>query len=328
MEWYRSGQIITWKSIGEIFVPQSGVWSPPARDLPPGTHYRRQGWIHVYPRDIQPSGGLALVVSKEKVLQPWMRHSSSIYRPGRSGHSLSQPRQTRVEMRFDHAISVDRILVPYDGSPIRVWTLAGGEITPASAAIVNVYLRNGQNKREKVVNRLTLLNQLPSAEIHTSLLRSFGSFFSADTNTKLLNQSGVCVTSICEGAIRPLEGNRSILEFIHRKTFIFRKSEEASEASGWLRAIHLIEECRPDAAKPCLLVVDSNLNQLDLYNRRELPLAHGEFLPDGWMLMYASSNAGTRESLPNMMIAGSDRASNQAFREIKKQGLPVDWPID
>lgn len=317
---------VEWQAIGEILVPRAVNWQPSEEEPSPRTMFSNKGLIHVFPRGLQSGQSLAFIIRhKGKATQPF-RRSGTIFVLDKSKHSFSQTRQVRVEMGFDHPIHVDRVLVPYDGSPLRVRSLDRREVVPVWSAIVNLYLRGASHKKEKIVSRLTLLNQLPSADIHTTLLANFRSIFSVDTNTSKLDQNRVCITSICEGAIRPIGEDRRLLEFAHRQTFIFPETEENSEARGWLKAIAAIESYNPTHPRPCLLVVDSNLDHLDAYNRRELPLAHGEFLPQGWLLMYAGSDAGTREFLPNGMIAGSHRASDQVLEKIRTVGLPSDWP--
>lgn len=317
---------LTWSQVGRLFLPSSNIWFPPAGDLPPGNHYSKQGWIHVLPTDVEPCMSIVLDVNHDGKTHRRFRESDPLFIVSRDKPGLSQRRRIQIILSFDRRIKIDRCVVPYNGSPIQIRTRAEGTVLPAEAIVKNLYTRKSGGGREKVINQLTLVNAAPSTEIHCTLRRRFKSVYSADTNSKMIGQARICITSICEGVIRPLDPDWSVLECSHRSTIVFPKGQLDPEATGWLRAIWSIERDHPPPPKPCVLVVDAHLGKLDDFNQRKLPLVPGEFLPGGWSLMYASADAGTREFLPNGMIAASNTASNLAFEEIKQAGLPPQWP--
>jgi len=234
-------------------------------------------------------------------------------------------RQTRVIMELREPLPIDHILLPHDGSSIRIES-RGIEVIPILSVIENIYFRGSSHKKEKVLNRLTLSDVRPTADVHTSL-RYFDRLFSVDTNTYIIGMQRVLITSICWGAITPVTGSdNSVVEYHHLRSFLTHTSEPDAEAVGWRTAFEFIQEVELAPSSHCLLVVDANLGLIDAFNRRDIPLPTGEYLPAGWRLMYATSDAGTQEFLPNTMLATAHHASGLFYREVKKKGLPSEWP--
>jgi hypothetical protein len=302
------------------------LWQPVRPRLPPGNHNTPEGSIYVFPIDAPPMRYLQVEVkNNEKTLTPLTMDGTVVQPKPVKRTPFAARRQTRVSLELHESLPIDHVLLPHDGSPIRVAS-RGIEVIPVHSVVENLYFRGNSRKREKVLNRLILSDVRPTADIHTSLSH-FDRLFSVDTNTYMVGAQRVLITSICWGAVTPVAGSGSSLsEYHHLRTFLTHSSTADAEAIGWWTAFDFVQSVELAPSSHRLLVVDANLSLLDAFNRRETPLPTGEFLPPGWQLMYATSDAGTQEFLPNQMLAAAHQASGLAFRHIKKEGLPPEWP--
>uniref|UniRef100_UPI004047A62A hypothetical protein n=2 Tax=Roseivirga sp. TaxID=1964215 RepID=UPI004047A62A len=73
-------------------------------------------------------------------------------------------------------------------------------------------------------------------------------------------------------------------------------------------------------SKKYVIVVDSDLGELNNYNARTKPIIQNYFLPDNFQLTYSSSDANNDE-ISNQLIAFCDKIANQALDEIKNNSL-------
>ena len=65
------------------------------------------------------------------------------------------------------------------------------------------------------------------------------------------------------------------------------------------------------------IVVDSDLGEIDFYNKRTRPIVPGYFLPKNFSLVYASADSGS-ENLANHMLKLSDKISNVILQGLKE----------
>lgn len=103
-------------------------------------------------------------------------------------------------------------------------------------------------------------------------------------------------------------------------------SDSSGEIQGWLAAIAFIEATQSLGVGRRALVVDAHLQDLQHYSSRARPLVGDTYLPDQWQLLYASSDAGTQEYLPNVMIARAHRNAMIVGRRLKKRSFAQLWP--
>ncbi len=63
------------------------------------------------------------------------------------------------------------------------------------------------------------------------------------------------------------------------------------------------------------VVVDSDLNLLDSFNRREVPIYSDFYLPENWSMFYANSERGTTEYLENKLMQMCDKEAKESLNE-------------
>lgn len=318
---------LSWRrTVGCGFAFRKGelLWEPIGNRLTPGSHRRPEG-LYFVPPPTEPVGGIKVELKgNEKELKSLVARESQLLSPGPPGRDRpSRPRRTLIDMAFDPKVVIDYVLVPRDGSDIRVVS-KGREVIPRFAVVENFYFRGGGESRRKILNRLFIAKERPSSDVDSALLR-FDAIFAVDTNT-YVHRSGarISISSVCRGHLRPLAGDRSVAEWGHVITFVGREPEGNPELSGWVMAIsYLLRSGEVGTGDRVALTVDSELRRLGAYNSRMLPLVDSFFLPPSWVLNFATSDAGGREYLPNTMLAGCHKASSMAFRDLRDLDLEV-----
>lgn len=315
------------RSAGVPLVPGRLLWQPRLRHFPPGNHNLPSGLLHVIPRETPLGRYLTIQLrGNERIVAPMKQ--GTIISPARvRGVFPAMRRETRISIDLGDQVAVAAVLMPRDGSSIRLFA-DDVEIIPERSVIENLYHRTSGKRKEKTLNRLVLFGRRPSAEIHTSL-GHFGEVFAVDTNRCLIDRLSVSITSVIAGSVVPVrEADHVIVSYRHLRTWAgpVPLGADATELLGWMQAIALVDGLTgPAPTSGRVLIVDSNLGQLDELNARRLALPGGAFLPANWSLMYATSDAGSAEFLPNAMLASADRASRLARRELEQAGLPPIW---
>jgi hypothetical protein len=148
-------------------------------------------------------------------------------------------------------------------------------------------------------------------------LTEFGSVFAIDTNTD--PASGLSI-SVCLWLSRMQKNLQSqwTVSSVYLPAFLFNLPHRSPERFAWHNAI-LRMITSPDVRKPVALIVDSSLGSLDKINLRTEPVNEDFFLPDGFTLLYSSSDSGS-EFIANQLIRRCDVMANAISRE----GISLD----
>jgi hypothetical protein len=95
---------------------------------------------------------------------------------------------------------------------------------------------------------------------------------------------------------------------------------EAAENIGWMHTIDRIQR-NPDrnSIGDIGIIVDSDLSNLEAFNRRTKPVVWDKLLPVGTQFIYASADSGN-ENLPNQLIKAADRAAKDLLRHVLASG--------
>lgn len=304
------------------FVRGEYLWVPDLPRLAPGTHYVKGGSYQVFP----PGQGSRFVRIDFKDHEQQMTFldvdTKTLARPARVKRSWpSNKRFTSITMDLGNAYRVDHAFVPTDGTAVRL-AGEGRELIPRVSTLENYYERGSSGKR-KVINSIRIRDERPTANIHTLLWR-FDRIFAVDTNV-YTHRSGqrVWVTSVCRCTLKVVAPDQTLMQYHHETTFLSPELDRDHEISGWIGAIRQLLGPEDAAPERVALVVDSSLGKHDAWNDRAMPLYDALYLPEGWHLLYASSDVGSQEFAPNSMMAACHRASTLAFRDLnKKATLP------
>lgn len=238
---------------------------------------------------------------------------------------LTYGRVCRVRAEFETKHVFDYTSTPRDLGRIR-FVANGVEVVPHHAVVEHVYVRPGHAKREKVLNRVLLHGIGPTFSIHRELER-LGRFFAVDSHAVPHQDGRILVTSICEGFVKSASSEHALLNWEYVRTLLVPAPKELPEQHGWALALHWLESSKLiDAGRHLGLVVDCDLGRLEAYASRKEPVLPGWELPAFVTLVYATSNAGTREFLPNKMIAAADTFNRAAARRARKRRFAELWP--
>lgn len=269
-------------------------------------------WVQLEFSD--PNYCLGLVVSK----------SSASAASARGRPKVSRRRLTRARAEFDERVVVDYLAIPKSGGALQVFA-GGHEVRPARSVVETVYLRANASKREKVLNRIVLREQSPRVNLHWELER-FSEFFAVDSNTSMHREGAVLVTSVCQGFFSLEQVGVARLRWEYLISLVTPAPAQERENLGWAIAIQWLQQQNKGISGLTGLVVDSELSNLERYSRRELPLLPGLPLPENWNLIYATSDAGTREFLPNKMVAAADTFNIHGAKRVGRLSFQEIWP--
>lgn len=141
-----------------------------------------------------------------------------------------------------------------------------------------------------------------------------------DTNSRMMkNDLFPAETKISIGAavVFTTEKEEIILQTINRP-FLAAFNSATPENENWYNFINLFSnECRCTDPRKIALVVDSDLGNIDSYNKREKPIFNNFLLPEEFELIYATDKVS--DNVFNAMIKRCHFLSNVLLDELKKK---------
>jgi hypothetical protein len=113
---------------------------------------------------------------------------------------------------------------------------------------------------------------------------------------------------------------------------VFRNPRVNPELVGWSELINRLGgSLTLQRGDKVGVIVDSELNQLGAFNRRTAPVLGGQYLPDGFEFLYASSDSS--EHVQNKLLRICDRTSTRVLEyaaeheEVLQSIQTVDSPF-
>lgn len=305
------------------FARTEHLWQPVA--LPPAPTTVPTGSTRLTFEDREPADFIQVEVPSDgRSLRLVGTATDKITPPRQKRSPVTHPRFARIRLEFPRKWVFDYVLVPHDGGPIQA-IAKGVEILPDRVVFESHYK---QGTDTKLLNRIVLRDQRPCVNLH-AMMERFDALFGVDTNTFRHREGDVWITAVCRGQVLRLDRDSAILKWTHLRTAITRPwaHSAVAEKHGWLLAIEALAT-RGEA--PCSgllgLVVDGHLPSLEAFSSRTMPLWGNQFLPPSWTLIYATSDAGTQECLPNAMLAGAHRNAKLVERRIRNKSFAELWP--
>lgn len=139
-----------------------------------------------------------------------------------------------------------------------------------------------------------------------------------DTNSSIINNEEIHLGKVCE-IIRCLIPEKQQIEIRVKPVteFVINGRCEKPELVNWKRLIEMIVIDK--GYHPSLLigiVVDSEQDNLEAYNKRLKPIIDEFYLPENFELMYASADA-SNDTILNQAITYCDKAAKQRLQELK-----------
>lgn len=219
----------------------------------------------------------------------------------------SNERLTDLILAFDEGAEIHGYRVT--GDAIEFFGRNGETLTPSYSAIGSGYERD--SGKYKSTARVAVDPQNISASIQ-SWVERYDQIYAVDTNTVELGGETICVTCCVRGEIEFVE-NKWNARITVIDALVFCNPIKKPELIGW---VDVIQRINSDASIRIGLVVDSELDRIPHFNRRNVPILDGYHLPENIELIYASAERD--KNIPfNFFIAKCEADATLLIRKIK-----------
>lgn len=154
---------------------------------------------------------------------------------------------------------------------------------------------------------------------------NFDWLMAIDTNTSVILEKKVHFGFAVEIVSMTQQGLKFINpEFRYAAHFTFSGDYEKPELMNWKQFIEfVIKDAGYTPEKKIGIIVDSELGNIQAYNKREIPIIDNFFLPRNFQLLYASADA-QNDSVFNQAIAYCDKSATEILNEMKNGSILPD----
>lgn len=219
------------------------------------------------------------------------------------------PRKSCLEITFSSPKRQTGRL-KYEKGILKIYDENGQEMKPDQIKIIRS--RERSNKKEKIISRVEN-SSIMSLDIEKSI-SDFDEIFAVDTNTKKI---GNIYYSI--GILAKLVEVEKAKAYRIEITCIISSENDTSkpemEQAVWNKAIEEIEKMDL-GNKKVGLVVDCDLGNIEIYNKRERKIRKDKFLPTNFTLLYAT--ADTKDNILNRMICFCNEEATNFLEQARK----------
>jgi hypothetical protein len=226
-----------------------------------------------------------------------------------------KPRRDVIEVAFGQEQVITGMHVDETTSELKLFGPKGEVVHPARVSTGKDYERLGKSPKS-----LARIPSPPECIIldPTRALQRFIKIYAVDTNTKLIEGRRVSVAvSLAVKNLR-FEGLRWHASTEFFGAFEFHDAKHNPERIGWANAMQRIGEKQLGGS--VAIIVDAHRDQLAVINARTQPIVGSYYLPNGFELVHATSDAGTTEFLPNAVLATCDKFATEALHHIEREG--------
>ena len=162
-----------------------------------------------------------------------------------------------------------------------------------------------------------ILSQVSSTVATKSIEKSiteFDALYAIDSNTKLVNGKYIMICIIAKVVIEELSQTSVNMKpvFVHALEAENTCHYTHTEPFMWRYGIEHILSLGTSPTRTGI-VVDSHLGDLAKYNNHEIPIHDGFYLPEGYQLLYASSDCA--DKWPNKLMKYCDTIASRLLRE-------------
>jgi uncharacterized protein (UPF0303 family) len=222
-----------------------------------------------------------------------------------------KPRVPLVSIGFDRDVAISHI--EFGGDQRLIFKDERGNVLePEVVTVGHAYWRR---------RKLKVVRQLPTEPNNIVLdvkrwLRDQEATLAVDTSYKDLGGCRLCVSAFI--LIRyEMHGQKRMAEFSPQSSVVFVAPDAGNpERFGWWDILQRFSESPYyDPHKSYGLIVDSDLNDLSTINSRDAALWGRRYLPEGFHLVYASSDTG-QESYINQAITMCDRLAKSTLAHV------------
>lgn len=228
----------------------------------------------------------------------------------------SKPLDLSIQFTLPPSTSVAKMSILPNGD-IVLLDENGHEIT---ATYMDRTVHYSRPKGPKVVNRRAFQDQNTTVKGLKELTR-FDSIFVIDTNTKQIGDEKISATCFVRFRILPHEENYRVECEPRLNFYEFHNVSGSAELLGVLKLANAVTRSGDySTERSFAIVTDSCLDAHDAINAKHAPLYGSQTLPDGFHIMYASSDTG-REVF-NGIIKLCNRHATEYLLLYEQGGLP------
>ncbi len=226
-----------------------------------------------------------------------------------------------VWVEFDEERRPARATVQKNGD-IEFFDEAGNEIQPTS---VKREMSHDRVKGPKV-RTSQVLEHTKGAFSGLQHLAEYEVVFAVDTNTSEVDGNPISVAAFMPFSVEPSDEGFNVVNHEEQvQLYEFDGSSEKPELCAILKlTLDLAKHAGIGESSRVAIVTDTELGSLDSFNERKKPIYGDRNLPDGFTLLYASSDTGWE--VLNKFIRICDKAAEQTIKE-RRAGDNPDAPF-
>lgn len=230
----------------------------------------------------------------------------------RKCHKKKYLRLIKVEIPFVSDTSLTRVSLHKSTGDITLHS-ANGKIAPTAVKWKAGY--QGANRFKHVAQFDLPSDQATIDPVAT--LRKFDNLYAVDTNSQNIAGRRFSITVAVKADVSQEESCVKLaVRLVVEEGFV---TSHDPEKFGWFILLQDLASVCQKSGLPCGVVVDHDMQNLPRYNRGEVPILPGFFVPEGVQLIYATENAlGTAY---NQLIRCCHKRSSAIFTEERERIL-------
>lgn len=233
---------------------------------------------------------------------------------------LSENRTTEIQIDFGNPVIPEFGYLKRDARAFCVFGRIDSPIMTRSCilqpkeATLTTYYETAKHK--KLLHSFFVQNSHPPVDIGWVLVNC-DEFYAIDTNTVQISQGvSVSATAVVKGTAKRLPNGRSMVDmkFSYAEANIgVRGNPELFAISRLICRLRSAEKF--ESGRRIGILTDTEYSKLKDINFRREPLFENVYLPDNFQLLYATSDTGATEYVPNKMMRMCDKAAGEAARK-------------
>lgn len=223
-----------------------------------------------------------------------------------------KPRIPQIGLDFGRDVVISGMTENEDGS-MTFFDEDGSPLAVPFGSAALVHEREGRKGPKVTI-------QVPSSGTQVGVvdyaLSDFGRVFGVDTNTNVVGDTQICITTVCELVGRTYEPPEWKATTVWRWSFEFRDKTRDAERIGWHTALTNGQGWNWFTGPlTALLLVDAHLGEHHDINARRAPVVDHFMLPEGVLLGYASADRA--DHMGNKLLAHCDGINKQVLDLIR-----------
>jgi SEC-C motif len=201
---------------------------------------------------------------------------------------LKVPRKTVIALDFGRPVPVTSIRNNPITNEIEVFSSLGQKIVPKSVSVEYNYEKTKSDKVKVLTKYFEAKKAYLSLPVRT--LKDYDIIYAVDTNWRSINGVRLCSTGVVRASpLNIVVPGKTGVNYALKFCFSFASTADKPENQAWNILINRIPLWESISGKTIGLIVDSDLGNLEKYNKREDSFFENHMLPHNMSLIYASA---------------------------------------